>query len=299
MNLIFKYVFLILAIGSIAIFGRNIFMLIFSMDNYSIHKKRLKQLQFNNKKLSSDEEQTKEIIDKVTTPIITYILPKIKLRDMDEIQRDLKMAKWDKYFSPKQYLAMNILLKIIGIVVLILLLHISIPFALIWFLALFFLMGFLFKNSVKERKSKLLSQFPDFIRITQGYLTADVPFVKAVEQSINYVGEEWKPVLQDFIINCDIKSIEEAIDTLQKDIDIFEVRELLSLIKLNLDQGIDVKESFDRQAEKVRDLQLEVLMNKIAKRQMMAIILQGPLLLVLIGSFGLPTFYSMTTFSSI
>lgn len=300
MPIIIKYIFFIMTLVCVFLLARSLFTLLFAMDNYNIHKKRLKQLQFNNKKAISEEEQTKEFINKVTNPVIRYVLPKLKLRDTEELKKDLELSKWNKYFSPIQFRAMQITLTCagIGFCIIFYLLTGSRIFGLIWLLALAGLFPFLFTNSVKERKSKLLSEFPDFIRITQGYLTANVPFSKAVEKSIQYIGEEWKPLLQNFVVTCDVKSVEDAIDELKEKVDIFEVKELLALIKLNLDQGIDVRDSFDRQAEKVREMQLEIMSAKIAKRQMMCIALQAPLLLTLLGSFGLPTFSSMTNFSS-
>ncbi|MFJ8531407.1 type II secretion system F family protein [Bacillus sp. NPDC094106] len=293
-----KYIFMILGTICFLFFVRNIFMFLFSTENYSTHKKRLKQLEFNNNIDLTEDEQTRAFVEKITRPVLRYIIPKMKIRNMDELEKDLKMTKWDKYFNASQYMAMNVTLKIIGVVALVLLIPVSIPFALIWFTAFFFLFGFLFNNSVKENKAKLLAGFPDFIRITRGYLSAGIPFTQAVEGSIPYVGEAWRPLLQEFIVNCDIHSVEEAIDKLREKVDIFAVRELLSLVRLNLEQGADVRESFERQIDKVREMQLEAIMNKIAKRQLLAMALQGPLLLTLIGAFGLPTFYSMTTLSS-
>lgn len=295
-----KYIFFMMTLFCVFLFSKNLFTILFAMDNYNIHKKRLKQLQFNNKKVVSEEEQTKDLIEKVTNPVIRYLFPKIKLRNNDQLQKDLEISKWDKYFTPVQFRAMQITLLIAGIVAFILFYSLSgsLVFGLIWFVVLVGLFPFLFNNSVKERKTKLLSEFPDFIRITQGYLTANIPFVIAVEKSIKFVGEEWTPLLQNLVITADVKSITDAINELQDKVDIYEVRELLSLIKLNLEQGIDIKDSFDRQAEKVREMQLEIMLGKIAKRQMICIAIQAPLLLVLLGSFGLPTFASMGSFSS-
>lgn len=295
-----KYIFLIATLGFVFLFAKNVFTLLFAMDNYNIHKKRLKQLQFSNKNLKSDEDQTKDLINKITTPVIQLIFPKLKLKNLEELKKDLALTKWDKYFTPIQYRAMQITLTIAGIFFGILVYGVSklAPFALVWFVILSFGMPFLFRNSVNEQKTKLMSEFPDFIRITQGYLIANVPFVTAIEQAISYVGSNWKPLLQNFVVTCEIKSVEDGLSELQEKVDIFEVRELLSLIRLNLDQGIDIKESFDRQAEKVREMQIELITKKIGKRQMMCIMLQGPLLLVLLGSFALPTFSSMGNFTS-
>jgi hypothetical protein len=82
-------------------------------------------------------------------------------------------------------------------------------------------------------------------------------------------------------------------------VDIFEIQEFFSLVRLNIEQGINVKESFDGQREKVVDMQFEAMMGKIGQRQMMATVLQGPLLITMIVSFGLPVLYSMVNFTSL
>lgn len=287
----------VLFIISIIWLGNTIFTALFSLEHYKIHKKRLEQLKFDNKR-TSDKEEVQKLINKITKPAITYILPFLKTRNEKELNRDLKLAGWSEYFNAKTYVAMNITLKIIGIIALILLLPYSKLFAVIWFLVFFVLFGFLFRNSLKEKKFKLLVEFPEFIRITQGYLTADLPFTKAIEESIAYVGDGWQPLLKNFVINCEVKSIEEAIEILVEEVNIFEVRELFALVKLNLEQGIDIKESFENQVDKVRDLQLMIFEDKIRKRQVMCMLLQAPILLCIFGAFGLPTIYSMIHLSS-
>lgn len=292
---ILKWIMALLAIGTFYLFIRNIFSLFFSIDNNALHKKRLKQLQFNTKRTSSDAMSTKEFIDKFTNPVSKYVIPNFKeLGDMTQLERDLEMSQWNKYYTPTTFVAMDITLKILGCFMFVIIAPHSWQFALVWFVLLFFLFKFLFKNSINERKFRLLSQFPEFIRITQGFLMSNMPLPQSIENALPYVGEEWRPLLQEFVINTEVYSQSECIDMLSNKVDIFEVRELWSLIKLNAEQGIDIKESFNNQAEKVRAMQLEVMMDKIGKRQTMAIIVQAPLLLTMIISFGLPTFASMT-----
>lgn len=290
-----KIILAVLAITTLCFLAKNLFILIFSLENYNVHKKRLKQLQFNNKKTDMDMG---ELVDKVTKPVIRHILPKLKPKNLDQLDRDLKMAKWDKYFSPIQYRALSLTLKIAGVIMGLLLYNISSTLALIWAVALIFGIDFLFRNSKKNRRDKLLADFPDFIRITEGYLSANFPFSQAVAESIKYVGEEWKPILQHFVIECDVKSIEEALEGLKNDVDLFEVREFVSLVKLTLEQGGNASESFSAQADKIREMQLDRIAMKIGKRQMMGVAIQGPLLLCNLLVFGLPTLSSMTSFTS-
>ena len=290
-----QYLLAILALITLGFLVRNLFVIIFSMENYNIHKKRLKQLQVKSKKQDKD---TAEVVDAVTKPVIKYILPKFGPKNLDQLAIDLKMAKWDKTFTPIQYRALSLLLKAIGILLLVVLINFSKFMAIIWFVALFFGLGYLKKNSADSRKANLLADFPDFIRITEGYLSANVSFSQAVSESIKYVGEEWKPILQNFVIECDIKSIEEALESLKNEVDMFEIREFVALVKLTLEQGGDARDSFSAQADKIREMQMDMIALKIGRRQMMGVAIQAPLLLCNLLVFGLPTVASMTNFSS-
>lgn len=271
---------------------RNFMSLFSSTANSSLHKKRLEQLKFENKRTSSDSKN-KELIDKITAPVVTHILPKMKVTDLSQLEKDLQMAQWDKFFTPVTFTAMDILLKILGVVCFCLFIGVSKIMAILLGSVLIFLFRILFKNSLKERKFRLMSEFPEFIEITAGFLNSDMSLSTGIEYALPYVGEQWKPILQDFVISCSVKDQNEAITEMQNKIDIFEVKEFWSLVKLNTDQGIDIKECFEAQSQKVRDLQLDVMLDKIGKRQIMSIAIQGPLLLTMILSFGLPTFTSM------
>lgn len=264
------------------------------MENYKIHRKRMKQLQFNRK----EDMDVAELVDKVTKPVITHVFPHIRPRKLEELEVDLRFAKWDKFFTPVQYRALNLLLKVVGVVALILFSKESLFIGIIWFVLGFFAMDYLLRNSITNRKEALLRDFPDFIRITEGYLTANIPFVQAVEESIKYVGDEWKPILQNFVVECEIKSVEEALDNLKKEVNIFETREFVALVKLTLSQGGDAKDSFTAQADKIRQMLIDQMEMKINKRKMMSTALQAPLLLCNILVIGLPTIDSMLNFSS-
>ena len=138
-----------------------------------------------------------------------------------------------------------------------------------------------------------ISEFPDFIRITQGFLCSNMTLVDALENALPYVGPTWRPIIKDFIIEANIYSQNECIEQLKEKVPIFEVHELWSLIQLNLEQGIDLKESFNNQALKVKGMQKEVMLSKITKRQMMATAIQAPLMLCMMGGFMLPTLSQM------
>ncbi|RKO61860.1 type II secretion system F family protein [Caldibacillus debilis] len=292
-------VFLMLGGAVIAfIFARSLFTLLFSMQNYGIHKERLRQLQRAGEG-KPEPDTASQLVETLTKPIIRYILPKLKPIDTNKLEKELRLAGWDRYFDPSTYRAMNILLKVAGVVALLAIWPIEPVFAVVFALLFFFLFGFLLKNGVKNVKEVLFNEFPDFISIIQGYLMAGVPLTKAVEETIPYVGDAWKGLLKDFVMNCNLYSVPEAIEKLCDEVDVFEIREFFSLVKLNLEQGINIKECFEAQAEKITEMQTEAMMNKIGRRQTMTIVIQAPLFLCIFVVAGMPTFYSMMTFQTL
>ena len=166
---------------------------------------------------------------------------------------------------------------------------------LIWMAVLCFGMQILFKNSISNRRFGLMQEFPDFIRITQGFLMSGMPLAEAVENALPYVGTNWHPILDEFLVNSNLYSQNDCLELLKKQVPIFEVNEFFALLQLNLEQGIDVRECFSGQAEKVKAMQLEVMMGKIQSRKTMATIIQAPLMLCMIAGFALPTLAGMLT----
>jgi Flp pilus assembly protein TadB len=298
MDMLLNILLMVGGAGTVFFFARSFFGMMFSMDNHRQHQKRMRQLKFTEEGRKPDDS-TAEMIDTVTRPIIKFILPKLQMRDKEKLRKDLKIAGWEKTFTPDQYIAMDIILKIVGVVLGALFFNLSWQLALVWFTIAFFGFGFFFNNSIKEKKKKIFNEFPNFIRIIQGYLTAGIPLSKAVEEALPYMSPEWKVMMKDFVINTNLLSVQDAIGRLNDEVDIFEIQEFFSLVRLNIEQGINVKESFDGQREKVVDMQFESMMAKIGQRQMMATLLQGPLLLTMILSFGLPVIYSMVNFTSL
>lgn len=282
MQIIMIMIFLI----AIYFFTSNVFNFIFSLDEYKLHKKRLKELNFDTTKKT--EMELKEIVDKATKPIISHIIPRLNIKNLNQVEKDLKMAQWDKHMTPIQYVSLSLLTKALGIIVFILLNKVSMFMAVLWSLLLFFSVSFLMSNSAKNRRQQLMVDFPDFIRITQGYLSANTPLAKAIESSIDYVGDEWKPILRDFVITNNLSGIDMALNKLKEDVDIWEVKEFVSIIKLTLEQGASAKDGFESQADKVMGMIQDVMMIKIGKRKMMGILIQAPLLLCIMVAFGLP-----------
>lgn len=272
---------------------KNFWSLINRRDE-KLDNRREKQLKFNDKRTSSQDMTTAGLVDVVTSPVRRYIMPKVTVDEtkMEKLAKDIQLAGWNG-FDPLTFTALDITLKILGVLMALLFIAKSPVMALIWFVIPFVGLRFLFKNSISDRKYKLMAQFPDFIRITQGFLCSNMTLVDALENALPYVGPTWRPIIQDFIIEANIYSQDECIEQLKEKVPIFEVHELWSLIQLNLEQGIDLKESFNNQALKVKGMQKEVMLNKITKRQMMATAIQAPLMLCMMGGFMLPTLSQM------
>lgn len=280
--------------GSISVFllFSFLFDFLFSKTDESLYKKRMSQLKTNGKTKVSDEERARQLIEKITSPIAKKIIPNLEYKEEKEskLTKELEITKWNKYYTPITFRAMNLTLKIAATTLFLAVFQESLIFALILLIIIGFGINFLFSNSVKETRFKLLSVFPEVIKMIQGYLSANQPLPIAIENSLPYVDEVWRELLREFVINARVYSQEECIDMLSDKIDIFEVREFWSLVKLNLEQGIDIKEAFENQADKINNLKESIINDKIEKRKSFSVIVQGPLLLDMIVIFGLPTF---------
>lgn len=290
---------LIIAFFAILLFMfKNIFTIVFSINNMSNHKKRMKQLRFDKNSSLSEEDSTKNLIDKVTKPVIRHILPHLMMTDLDLIEKKLRLAKWNRFFTAIQYRAFIILLRILGTSLGIIFGFSSIYMGAIWFVALAVMPSFLLNNEVKNKKEELLMGFPDFIRITEGYLSAGYTFVDAVTETIPYVDKNWEPILQRFVLEAQLNNVEFALDMLKNEVDIFEVKEFVSLVRLAIEQGGEAKDSFTAQADKIRQLQMDIIEMKINKRKMYAVAVNGPVIIGIMIVFGLPVAESMTSLST-
>lgn len=292
-------VILIIAFFALIFFTfKNVFNLAFSITNMSNHKKRMKQLKFDKSGSLDDEDGAKQLIDTVTKPVIKHILPHLMMTDLDLIDRKLRITKWSKFFTAIQYRAFVILLRILGIGLGVIFGTSSIFMGLLWFVALAIVPSFLLNNEVKNKKQELLIGFPDFIRITEGYLSAGYTFIDAVTEAIPYVDKHWEPILNKFVLEASLNSVSTALEMLKVDIDIFEVKEFVSLVRLALEQGGDARESFTAQADKIRQLQMDIIEMKINKRKMYAVAVNGPVIIGVMLVFGLPVMSNMATLTT-
>lgn len=267
------------------------------------HNNRLKQLTHTEERLKKDKKddnvkQTKEMIDKITAPIIRHVMPNIsQKKDLSELEKSLRFAGADKYFTPTQYIALILLGRVVGFTLLVLLLPYNQILALMWFSGPAILPSLLFKNTINNKKELILLGFPEFISISKSYLVSGMPFEKAVEESIFYVNKEWQELLKQYLINSESYSKKECLTMLADECNSFEVKEFISIVKLNMEQGIDIKDSFDNQYEKIKALQMLAIQKKIESRKVWAILVQGPVLLTILVAFGLPIADSMMNFT--
>ena len=265
----------------------------------------MKQLDFANERVrngksKTEEEEIRKLINDITTPLIKHVMPNIEYRkDLDSLEKNLKFAGFDKYFTASQYIALIIAGRFAGLFAFIVFFPFAKPIAFLWLFALGVFPAFLFKNSVNNKKEVLLMGFPEFINISKSYLASGMTFEKAVEESIMYVNKEWQELLKRYLINSETLSRRECLTILAEESNIFEIKEFMSLVQLNMEQGIDVKDSFERQYGKIKDLQNLAIMKKIEGRKVWTVLVQGPVLLTILVAFGLPTFESMMGIGSL
>lgn len=267
------------------LFVRSLAAWIFGMENYRVHQKRMLQLKFENK----DGDDIGAFIQKLSAPADKWLSPRLVIRDRDEVARQLQFTGWDKRFSPESYIAFDLTLKIAALAIVVFFyLADSLPLGLVWGGALFFGLNFLLKNAISQRKEKLFASFPDFLRITHGFLSSGMPLMAALEKTFRYINPEWQRLVENFMVDFNTGSIDIALENLKSSTDMFEVREFAVLLKLIVDQGGDLKAGFDAQIEGIKDMQRFLLEKKINRRRTLAVLIQAPLLISIFIVFGLP-----------
>ena len=268
-------------------FSKNVLNWAFSMENYFVHKKRLKQLQF--------EKNIEELISSLSNPVGKYIIPKLKNINEEKIQTKLDFSGWNKYFSAKNFIAFDLTLKIVAVIFFILLASTGNTFiGVIWGGILSFALNFFVDNKIDAKKEKIFSDFPNFLRVTQGFLSSGMPFIPAIEKTLPYVNEVWQELLKNLIIDFKTYNIETALDNLKNTTNTFEIKEFVILIKLILENGGSVKDGFESQTESIAEMQQFLLEKKIAKRKTLGILVQAPAMLCIFVTFGLPIVGDMT-----
>ena len=275
----------------------TIVSLAFDISEQGASKMRLKQLQGMKSKENVEFREIMNLVaqkgDSLVMPRIKQLFPSIGKLDREKLQRDLVLANWDDTFTPETFITCVWTLRVIGCLVF--------PISLILFegeirivmaavgVALLIGLEYWLKSSVKAIQDELFAEFPDFIRIVSGYLSADIPLVQSITDSIKYVGDAWEPILKTFVIDCENKSTDTALENMKNTVDLFEVKEFISLIKLTLEQGGEAKDGFLEQADKIEEMQRNQLILKVGKRKMMGTMIQAPLLFINMFVIVLPT----------
>lgn len=275
---------------SIIVFLRLLLSMIFGLENEGHTRKRLKSLNYDGSRIGqSDEDGTRDFLQKVSDPVIRYILPYFKVKDNEELNKELNFVGWGKYMQAEQFRALNIIMRSIGFLLALVIWPIFWPIGLVLGGTLMAGLPFYLKMDVNEKKAKMLGEFPEIIRLTQGYLAASQTLTDSIEHTLPYVAENWRPILENFVKNSRTRSEKVALDMMKEEVAIPEVREFTSLIRLSMDQGVNMYESFEGQYEKIRSIQLQAMMSQIHNRKNMAIMIQFPILLMIFIAIGLPT----------
>jgi Flp pilus assembly protein TadB len=241
-NEMMRYLFLAGAVISLYVLLKTAIPMFFGVNSTELYESRMRQLDFEKESIAraklstSEEEQIRKFIDDFTAPIIKHVMPNVAYR---------KVADFDKYFTPVQYIVFILALRVIGTIILCVLFPFAWLPAVMAFVGLVIMPSVLFTNNVKNKKESLLLGFPEFINIAKSYLSSGMTFEKAVEESIVYVNKEWQELLKNYLINSQTLSRKECLRALAQNANLFEVQEFMSLVQLNIEQGIDVKDSFE------------------------------------------------------
>lgn len=270
-------------------------LLTYSIDSTTT-KSRLKQF---NKGVKKDSESTVDTINSLTEsirrdvfPKIQNLLPSLKLENLEQLDADIKFIGWDDTFTAESYVATNLALRVVGLILGLLLFTMGgymILVGLVFAGVCCFLLDYMFKAEVKGKNEALFKYFPDLVRIISGYLVAGMDLVRSMENSVRYVSEDWQPIINQFILDCNTKGTTQALDIMASTVNTFEVREFVSLVKLTMEQGGDAKEAFASQADKVAQMQKDQFILKIGGRKTMATMIQMPMLLCNMAVIAIPT----------
>ena len=233
------------------------------------------------------------MINKITAPIVEQKVIKRRLKNPVLLERKLKLAGYDKYFTPLQWIAFTTILQVIGVIAFLLLYKESMMFAGI-FIAFFAVMpNFLLTNSYNNYTESLLIYFPETVNVISGYLSAGLIMQQAFKETAKDASPEWKVLLENFIAKCDTTDMLTALDWFKEEVGIAEAREFFATVRLTLELGGSVKTGFAEQAERIQKLLRDAMQKKIEKRKVYATIVQGPILLLVMGSFALPLLGTM------
>lgn len=292
----FSTFFVICVVFLIFSISRSVLEILFDTLEDNAKQKRLRQLR-NIK--TKKEIEFKDVMDTIADTTNKNILPRLMRLfpglikfDYAEIKKKLELIGWNDTFTPESFVGAVWGLRCISIPVFLFALTQDMPINVVLMIVAWacgFGLEYWVNSTVSTLNEELFSEFPDFIRIVSGYLSADIPLVQSITDSIKYVGDAWNPILKTFVIDCENKSVDFALDRMKNTVDLFEVKEFVSLIKLTLEQGGNAKEGFLSQADKIAELQKNQFVLKVGKRKMYGQIVQMPLLLINMLVLAMPT----------
>ncbi len=241
------------------------------------------------------KRQTEEdIMQRLTAPVIKYLLPYFPFKAKRSLQNDLDLIGWSDHLQVPQVQALRILAWLSG----------GIAAALLWSagkpelkvlagLAVFF--GLFFVDSIILSKAKkvrngIIAEFPDFVEAVQAKLYADLTLDRAFMESLDHAGPHIRPLLRSFIQDSNVvRNTDYALDRLAEKSGLFEVKEFVSLVKLSMHLGDSAVDSFGHLSDKLRLLKLKLLEAKIEKKRMISLLMPFVPIIIILALIGLPT----------
>lgn len=269
---------------------------IFNEERMEGKGKRLNKLRFNDKHLDKDDD-LKQFIDKATNPFL-FLVPQ-SYKENISLAKKLDITGFNNYVSTAQYTIINWFMKIMGVLCFVFLVKASFIQALIGFALFFFAPDFLLTNDYNEKKKRILAEFPNIIKSLSCFLNADLAFVDAIRNTLVYSKDIWRPYLKLFINDCEMYNQKTAINNICERLDIFEIKDFFTMVLLGLEKGINLKESFEMQSDRMNAMYRQSMLDIITKREMFATLIQAPMLLGIIVAFGLPLAGELLSFTNV
>lgn len=257
------------------------------IDREKYNRKRLGQLSQTDHRKKTDDEINQQFIQQVTEPVIQYVLPRLKPHNHQTIARDLKLIGWSRLMTPEQHVAVSVGLKMIAVISLICWLPFSLYMGALFFGLIFFVYDLGYNGQVKDKKDRLLIEFPDVIEVLEGYLSAGFDFVQAMEETVAFTNH-WQPILKEMVVVTKYENLQSGLRIWSDATDIFEVKEFISILQLGIEQGLDMRSNIEHQASRIDELKDVAFEKKLAAREMMGVVVQGPLLIAILIAIMLP-----------
>lgn len=279
------YLYIIFALVALSVLFTTVNILTVTVEAKKIkeRRKRQNQLMFVEEK----DVTVEEAIEKITEIMEIYVFKsKAKPKDiLTEIR--LRMIGWDKYFEAEQWKAFSVFMIFVGIAIGFTFSFINTAYGVLvgGFFALMPQIYYLMET--KDVRFSLLSQFPNIIILINGYLRAGYTLDRAIESTVPFTGKRWSIMLTKLAADIEMMGVDYALNELKLTTDIPEVREFCSLVKIAYAQG-SVGDSFESQAMRMRSVQEDIMLQKIAARRSLAIVAQAPTMLAVFLLVGAP-----------